>query len=78
LNKKSGNAGAGGNWETRWHPLLEQWVIIAANTEARPWSGNVSQPPLEHQRLKQAAMRCSSVLLQRADAGFYVGQRNIT
>jgi len=31
-----------GNWETRWHPLLLQWVIIAANTKARPWSGKVS------------------------------------
>lgn len=33
---------APGNWETRWQPLLEQWVIIAANTKARPWSGKVS------------------------------------
>jgi len=32
-----------GNWERRWHPLLEQWVIISANTKARPWSGAVSK-----------------------------------
>ncbi len=30
------------NWERRWHPLLEQWVIIAANSAVRPWSGIVS------------------------------------
>lgn len=30
------------NWERRWHALLEQWVIIAANSAARPWSGIVS------------------------------------
>lgn len=28
-----------GNWERRWHPLLEQWVIVAARSAARPWSG---------------------------------------
>jgi len=27
------------NWERRWHPLLEQWVIIAATTGNRPWNG---------------------------------------
>lgn len=35
--------GADGSWETRWHPLLEQWVIISANTSVRPWSGTVSK-----------------------------------
>ncbi len=33
-----------GNWESRWHPLLEQWVIISANTSVRPWSGKLSKP----------------------------------
>ncbi len=36
---------ADGKWETRWHPLLEQWVIISANTSVRPWSGKVSKSP---------------------------------
>jgi UDPglucose--hexose-1-phosphate uridylyltransferase len=27
------------NWEKRWHPILREWVIIAANTNERPWSG---------------------------------------
>lgn len=30
------------NWERRWHALLEQWVVIAANSAVRPWSGIVS------------------------------------
>lgn len=29
-----------GNWEKRWHPLLQEWVILAANTSERPWSGD--------------------------------------
>jgi UDPglucose--hexose-1-phosphate uridylyltransferase len=28
-----------GNWEERWHPLREEWVIIAAHRQNRPWSG---------------------------------------
>lgn len=27
------------NWERRWHPLLKEWVILAATTSERPWSG---------------------------------------
>ena len=27
------------NWERRWHPLLQEWVILAATTSERPWSG---------------------------------------
>ncbi len=26
-------------WEERWHPLREEWVIIAAHRQNRPWSG---------------------------------------
>jgi UDPglucose--hexose-1-phosphate uridylyltransferase len=26
-------------WEERWHPLREEWVIIAAHRNARPWTG---------------------------------------
>jgi UDPglucose--hexose-1-phosphate uridylyltransferase len=26
-------------WEERWHPLREEWVIIAAHRQSRPWSG---------------------------------------
>jgi UDPglucose--hexose-1-phosphate uridylyltransferase len=28
------------NWEKRWHPLLQEWVILAATTSDRPWSGD--------------------------------------
>ena len=26
-------------WEQRWHPLREEWVIIAAHRQHRPWNG---------------------------------------
>jgi UDPglucose--hexose-1-phosphate uridylyltransferase len=32
-------------WEERWHPLREEWVIIAAHRQNRPWSGET----LEHE-----------------------------
>ena len=28
-------------WEERWHPLREEWVIIAAHRQNRPWSGEM-------------------------------------
>jgi len=28
-----------GKWEERWHPLREEWVIVAAHRQNRPWSG---------------------------------------
>jgi len=28
-------------WEERWHPLREEWVIVAAHRQDRPWSGAV-------------------------------------
>ena len=28
-----------GLWEERWHPLREEWVVIAAHRQNRPWSG---------------------------------------
>jgi UDPglucose--hexose-1-phosphate uridylyltransferase len=39
-------------WEKRWHPLLEEWVIIASQTSIRPWNGaiieNAEQKLPEH------------------------------
>ncbi len=26
-------------WEERWHPLREEWVIVAAHRQNRPWIG---------------------------------------
>ena len=35
-------------WEQRWHPLREEWVIVAAHRQARPWSGStVEQQAVE-------------------------------
>ena len=28
-----------GKWEERWHPLREEWVIVAAHRQNRPWIG---------------------------------------
>lgn len=28
-------------WEERWHPLREEWVIVAAHRQNRPWSGDM-------------------------------------
>lgn len=30
-----------GLWEERWHPLREEWVVIAAHRQNRPWNGAV-------------------------------------
>jgi len=33
-------------WEERWHPLREEWVIVAAHRQNRPWVGEtVERPP---------------------------------
>ena len=31
-----------GNWQRRWQPLLQQWVLVSARSAARPWSGEIS------------------------------------
>lgn len=31
-------------WEERWHPLREEWVIVAAHRQDRPWSGETVKP----------------------------------
>jgi galactose-1-phosphate uridylyltransferase len=33
-------------WEERWHPLREEWVIVAAHRQNRPWDGEV----IEHEK----------------------------
>ena len=32
-------------WEERWHPLREEWVIIAAHRQHRPWNGETLEHP---------------------------------
>jgi len=34
-------------WEERWHPLREEWVIVAAHRQARPWLGQTVDRPTE-------------------------------
>ena len=35
-------------WEERWHPLREEWVILAAHRQDRPWSGETVQHAQEN------------------------------
>ena len=30
-------------WEERWHPLREEWIIVAAHRQNRPWSGETME-----------------------------------
>jgi UDPglucose--hexose-1-phosphate uridylyltransferase len=32
-------------WEERWHPLREEWIIVAAHRQSRPWIGATSDHP---------------------------------
>ncbi|MFO0959429.1 MAG: galactose-1-phosphate uridylyltransferase [Isosphaeraceae bacterium] len=32
-------------WEERWHPLREEWVIVAAHRNNRPWTGDLHGAP---------------------------------
>jgi UDPglucose--hexose-1-phosphate uridylyltransferase len=29
-----------GRWEERWHPLREEWVVVSAHRQDRPWIGD--------------------------------------
>jgi UDPglucose--hexose-1-phosphate uridylyltransferase len=31
-------------WEERWHPLREEWVVVAAHRQSRPWNGETVTP----------------------------------
>jgi UDPglucose--hexose-1-phosphate uridylyltransferase len=33
-------------WEERWHPLREEWIIIAAHRQNRPWNGETIEPAI--------------------------------
>lgn len=34
-----GTSGGAIAWEQRWHPLRQEWVVVAAHRQNRPWSG---------------------------------------
>ena len=33
-------------WEQRWHPLREEWVVVAAHRNDRPWVGAAAPAPV--------------------------------
>src|SRR3954469_5134553 len=35
-------------WEERWHPLREEWVIVAAHRQGRPWLGETVRSAAEN------------------------------
>ena len=41
IQKSHRVAGKNSVWEERWHPLREEWVMVAAHRQNRPWSGQV-------------------------------------
>ncbi len=48
-----------GAWEERWHPLREEWVIVAAHRQNRPWSGgNVATAPRAPKAHDPGCYRC--------------------
>ncbi len=39
MSRSSGLPPVVGQWEQRWHPLLQEWVIYSAHRQNRPWTG---------------------------------------
>jgi UDPglucose--hexose-1-phosphate uridylyltransferase len=54
--KNEDKAYSQGIWEERWHPLREEWVIIAAHRQNRPWSGKIVSP--DEQRVPDYVEDC--------------------
>jgi UDPglucose--hexose-1-phosphate uridylyltransferase len=47
-----------GKWELRWHPFREEWVIVAAHRQGRPWVGATVEPPPEVPRYDLKCYLC--------------------
>jgi UDPglucose--hexose-1-phosphate uridylyltransferase len=46
-------------WEQRWHPLREEWVVVAAHRQNRPWTGGtVAAPAAARPRHDAACYLC--------------------
>ena len=54
-------------WEERWHPLREEWVIVAAHRQARPWSG--AESPTRPRGLRRSSRGAISARATRASSG---------
>ena len=39
MSSSSAPSSVVGQWEQRWHPLLQEWVIYSAHRQNRPWTG---------------------------------------
>jgi UDPglucose--hexose-1-phosphate uridylyltransferase len=65
-------------WEQRWHPLREEWVIVAAHRQDRPWNGHALRhkprdvPPYDPGCYLCPGNRRISGLLNPAYTGVYV------
>jgi UDPglucose--hexose-1-phosphate uridylyltransferase len=56
---KTQSSGQAGVWEERWHPLREEWVVVAAHRDRRPWSGEkVAAVPRELPAYDPACYLC--------------------
>ncbi len=42
---REGHASSAPAWEQRWHPLREEWVVVAAHRQDRPWQGERAMVP---------------------------------
>src|SRR5262245_28715188 len=47
------------NWEERWHPLRQEWVIIAAHRQDRPWKGETVGGAVPHDTVPEYDAECS-------------------
>ena len=47
-----------GNWEKRWHPLREEWVVYSAHRNSRPWQGAGLIKPKESHPYDPACYLC--------------------
>jgi len=45
ISARASGQAKGAVWEERWHPLREEWVIVAAHRQDRPWNGQTVAHP---------------------------------
>ena len=49
-----------GQWEQRWHPLLQEWVIYSAHRQNRPWTGEqISEEPFNQSQHDENCYLCA-------------------
>lgn len=45
-------------WERRWHPLRQEWVVLAAHRNTRPWSGAQAPAAVAAERYRADCYLC--------------------